>query len=39
MMGAITAEVVETGEKRDRRGRRLSPCEQRVRTVEAFAAG
>lgn len=35
-MGAITAEVVETGEKRDRRGRRVTPCEQRVRTVQAF---
>jgi len=35
-MGAITAEVVETGEKRDRRGRRVTPPEQRVRTVQAF---
>jgi transposase-like protein len=35
-MGAITAEVVETGEKRDRRGRRVTPSEQRVRTVQAF---
>lgn len=35
-MGVITAEVVETGEKRDRRGRRVTPLEQRVRTVHAF---
>ena len=35
-MGAITTEVVETGERSDRRGRRVTPSAQRVRTVQAF---
>ena len=37
-MGAITAELVETGEKRDARGRRVTPAERRARMVEAFHA-
>lgn len=37
-MGAITAEVVETGEKRDARGRRVTPMEGRAQMVQAFRA-
>jgi transposase-like protein len=35
-MGAITAEVVETGEKRDTRGRRVTPAGRRAELVEAY---
>ncbi len=35
-MGAITAEVVDTGEKRDARGRRVTPGERRLQVVQAF---
>ena len=35
-MGAITAEVVETGEKRDAKGRRVTPTERRAQMVQAF---
>ena len=35
-MGAITAEVVDTGEKRDRRGRRVTPADRRVQMVQAY---
>lgn len=35
-MGAITAEVVDTGEKRDTRGRRVTPAERRSQMVHAF---
>ena len=37
-MGAITAEVVDTGEKRDARGRRVTPTERRAQMVQAFRA-
>jgi hypothetical protein len=37
-MGAITAEVVDTGEKRDGRGRRVLPRSQRLALIEAFRA-
>ena len=37
-MGAITAEVVDTGGKRDARGRRVTPAERRVQMVQAFRA-
>jgi len=37
-MGAITAEVVDTGEKRDGRGRRVIPRGQRLALIEAFRA-
>lgn len=37
-MGAITAEVVDTGEKRDARGRRVTPTERRLQIVQAFRA-
>lgn len=37
-MGAITAEVVDTGEKRDARGRRVTPTERRAQIVHAFRA-
>ena len=37
-MGAITAELVETGEKRDARGRRVTPAERRAQMVQAFHA-
>ena len=37
-MGAITAEVVDTGEKRDARGRRVTPTERRSQIVHAFRA-
>lgn len=35
-MGAITAEVVDTGEKRDTSGRRVSNAERRREMVEAY---
>jgi transposase-like protein len=37
-MGAITAEVVDTGEKRDAKGRRVTPTERRAQMVQAFRA-
>ena len=37
-MGAITAEVVDTGEKRDTRGRRVTPAERRLQIVAAYRA-
>lgn len=37
-MGAITAEVVDTGEKRDGRGRRVIPRAQRLALMEAYRA-
>lgn len=37
-MGAITAEVVDTGERRDAKGRRVTPTERRVQVVQAFRA-
>ncbi len=37
-MGAITAEVVDTGEKRDGRGRRAIPRAQRMALVDAYRA-
>ena len=37
-MAAITAELVETGEKRDLRGRRITPCRRRAEMVEAYHA-
>lgn len=37
-MGAITAEVVDTGEKRDARGRRVTPAEGRLQMVQAYRA-
>jgi transposase-like protein len=37
-MGAITAEVVDTGEKRDTRGRRVTPAERRAQLVAAYRA-
>lgn len=37
-MGAITAEVVDTGEKRDARGRRVTPAERREQIVQAYRA-
>lgn len=38
-MGAITTELVDTGEKRDARGRRVTPAERRLQLVEAYRAG
>jgi len=35
-MGAITAELVETGEKRDARGRRVTPQARRREWVQAY---
>ena len=35
-MGAITAEVVDTGEKRDSRGRRVLPVSERMRLMATF---
>lgn len=35
-MGAITAELVDTGEKRDSRGRRVMPAERRLQMVQAY---
>ena len=37
-MGAIVAEVVDTGEKRDARGRRVTPAERRGQMVQAYRA-
>lgn len=37
-MGAITTELVETGDKRDTRGRRVATPERRAQLVQAFAA-
>jgi len=37
-MGSIAAELVETGEKRDARGRRVTPAERRAQMVQAFQA-
>lgn len=37
-MAAITAEVVDTGEKRDTRGRRVTPAERRLQLVAAYRA-
>ena len=37
-MGAITAEVVDTGEKRDTRGRRVTPADRRLQMVAAYRA-
>lgn len=37
-MGAITAEVVDIGEKRDTSGRRVSTAERRREMVEAYRA-
>lgn len=35
-MGAITAEVIETGEKRDQRGHRVTPAERRDELVREY---
>jgi transposase-like protein len=35
-MGAITAELVETGEKRDTRGRRVTPTARRAQLVQIY---
>jgi len=35
-MGAIITELVDTGEKRDARGRRVRPAERRSELVEAY---
>jgi hypothetical protein len=37
-MGAITAELVDTGEKHDTRGRRVTPARRRVEMVQAYHA-
>lgn len=37
-MGAITTEVVDTGERRDGRGRRAIPRARRLELVEAYRA-
>ncbi len=37
-MGTIAAEIVETGEKRDARGRRMTPLERRRELVRAYQA-
>ena len=37
-MGATTAEIVDTGEKRDARGRRVTPTERRLQMVAAYRA-
>lgn len=37
-MGAIVTELVETGEKRDTRGRRVTPAERRLQMVAAYRA-
>ncbi len=37
-MGAITAEVVDTGERRDARGRRVTPAARRLQLVAAYRA-
>ena len=35
-MGAITAELVDTGEKRDKRGHRVLPAAERARLIAAY---
>jgi transposase-like protein len=37
-MGTITAEVVDTGTKRDRKGRKITPAPQRAELVAAYRA-
>jgi len=37
-MGSITAEVVDTGEKRDQQGRRVTPVERQLELVRAYQA-
>jgi transposase-like protein len=37
-MRVITAEVVDTGEKRDAKGRRVTPTDRRAQMVQAFRA-
>lgn len=37
-MGAITAELVDTGERRGAHGRRMMPAERRAQLVEAYRA-
>jgi transposase-like protein len=37
-MGAITAELVDTGEKRDTRGRQVTPAERRAQVVQGYRA-
>jgi hypothetical protein len=37
-MGAITAEIVDPGEKRDAKGRRVTPAERRTQMVHAYRA-
>ena len=37
-MGAITTEIVDTGEKRDARGRRVTPRERRAQMIQAYRA-
>jgi transposase-like protein len=37
-MGTITTELVETGEKRDARGRRMTPVERRAQLVRSYQA-
>ena len=37
-MGVITAELVDTGEKRDTRGRRVTSSERRAQLVAAYRA-
>jgi len=37
-MGTIVADVVETGERRDTRGRRMTPAERRRQLVQAYRA-
>jgi transposase-like protein len=37
-MGVITTELVDTGEKRDTRGRRVTPAERRLQMVAAYRA-
>jgi hypothetical protein len=38
-MSTITAEVVDTGEKRDARGRRVTPGARRRQLVQAYRGG
>ena len=35
-MGSITAEVIETGEKRDKRGYRVTPMARRTELVREY---
>lgn len=37
-MATITAELLDTGEKRDTRGRRVTPAERRAQMVDAYRA-